>query len=74
MLIINSEKYEYKYKYTKEAHYMVLLGYSSNGNPLVADPNGGRARDDETLENIVKDFIFDNDSAGYEQGFVYVDK
>ena len=61
-------------KYTSEAHYMALLGYSSNGNPLIADPNGGKTWDEDSIETLVNEYIYDKDSSNLEQGYILINK
>ena len=63
---------DHRYKYTRAAHYMALVGYSKNGNPLIADPNGGKTWDDDSIETLVNEYIYDYDSADLEQGDVLI--
>lgn len=59
-------------RYTGGAHYIVLVGFDKSGKPVVADPNGGRARTESTLEQIVKDYIYY--PSDYEQGYVLINQ
>lgn len=65
---------EHRYKYTRAAHYMALVGYSKNGKPLIADPNGGKTWDDDSIETLVNEYIYDYDSYDLEQGYVLINK
>lgn len=56
-------------KYTRGAHYMALVGYA-NGKPIIADPNGGRVWNEDSLDTIINTYIYTGSS--YEEGYVFV--
>ena len=59
-------------KYTSCAHYMALIGFNSQGKPVIADPAGGRVWEEDSLEDLVRYHIYV--SSSYEQGYVLINK
>lgn len=57
--------------YTSDAHYIVLIGFDKNGNPAIADPNGGQYRCKHSLETLIKEYMYYNSTAG-ERGYVLI--
>ena len=57
----------YDSKYTRGAHYMALVGYK-NGKAVIADPNGGRVWNDDTVDTLVNRYMYTG--SDYEEGYV----
>ena len=51
---------------------MVLVGYGTNGNPVIANPNSGQVHNMHSLDTLINDYIYSESEGGHEQGYVLI--
>lgn len=61
-------------KYTSSAHYMALIGFNSQGKPVIADPAGGYVWEEDSLEDLVRYHVYAFSESNSEQGYVLINK
>lgn len=69
MLLMEGDDYEF----TKDAHYIVLVGYNENSYPIIANPNGGQIQQEFSLNSLIEDYMYYYGHQGSgERGYVVI--
>ena len=59
-------------RYTSDAHYVVLVGLDKNGNPAIANPNGGLYQNSDNLDTLINNYMYYYGRGGGERGYVII--